>query len=212
MSQYAALLAHSNRLGVQPIISAGMKSMLSPHFPNISIPASTMDCSWNWFVLELDDVYQLSKADFEFNNFYITDYIFDLNSFNLYQHQLISKEFVFDSAVLTEAQSFLSRIASDANRNEEIAKDIIYTSVHVRRTDYQTWMNSYVNGFTASRQFYISAMDQMRSQYNSQVSVLPTYWRKSSEHGKKEECHFNNICTEKYYTFKGTAFAQGSIY
>jgi hypothetical protein len=134
MSQYAALFAHSHRLGVQPIISHGMKTMLSPHFPNISIPASTMDCSWNWKVLEIDDVYQLSKADFEHENIFINDYIFDLNSFNLYQHQLISEEFVFDSAVISEAQTSLSRIALNANKNEDIAKDINYVSVHVRRT------------------------------------------------------------------------------
>jgi len=178
MSQYAALFAHSNRLGGKPIISYGMKTMLSPHFPNISIPASTMDCPWNWKRLELDDVYKLSKADLESENIFIDDYVFDLNSFNLYQHNLISEEFAFDSVVLSEAETFLSRISSDMNKNEEVSKDIIFVSVHVRRTDYQYWMTFYVNGFIASRQFYISAMNLMRLKYNSQVSNSLNYWRK----------------------------------
>jgi hypothetical protein len=50
MSQYATLLAHSTRLGVQPVLSDLMKSKMLKHFPDLVLPSvlELGNCSWTF--------------------------------------------------------------------------------------------------------------------------------------------------------------------
>ncbi len=63
MSQYATLLAHSKKVGLPAVISGGMRSVLERQFPDVSIPAAAADCNWNWTLMYLDEVNQLTKDD-----------------------------------------------------------------------------------------------------------------------------------------------------
>jgi hypothetical protein len=113
MSQYSTLLAHSRRLGVKAVISEGMKFILNQHFANISIPTTSMDCSWKWKELWLNDVNQLTVADLEDKNIMIYKYVFDLNAFNFYWHELIAEEFVFYPDVESDARNYLRNISEE---------------------------------------------------------------------------------------------------
>jgi hypothetical protein len=57
MSQYATLLAHSNRLGAPAVISSEMKQKLSPHFANLRLVIAP-----NFSILELEYVLRLEKS------------------------------------------------------------------------------------------------------------------------------------------------------
>jgi len=48
MFEYAALFAHSKRLGVPAVIEEEMRETISKSFPNISIPSFSPTCSMNW--------------------------------------------------------------------------------------------------------------------------------------------------------------------
>ena len=117
-----------------------------------SIYKIRLNCNWNWTQMYLHDINQLTKKDFENKNIMIYKYVFDLNAFNFYMDELILKEFVFEADILRDAQAFLHNIAN-GKKNE-----IIYVSVHVRRTDFKEWMTQQVGGFVASKEFYTSGI------------------------------------------------------
>ena len=72
-----------------------------------------MNCSWNWSELWLYDVNQLTAADFEDKNIMIYKYVFDLNAFNFYWHELISEEFVFYTEIASDARKYLLSISEE---------------------------------------------------------------------------------------------------
>ena len=135
MSHYATLFAHANRLGVQAVISEGMNSILRKHFKNISIPSASMDCPWNWTRLWLNDINQLTKSDLEKQNVMICKYVFDLNAFNFYRDQLTNEEFIFYPDLKSEAANFLLDVVKEKQDFVD-QKEVIFVSVHVRRTDF----------------------------------------------------------------------------
>ena len=122
MSQYATLLAHSRRLGAKPILSSGMEYFLKETFPNISIHSPSSDCDWNWTPMNLDEVHDLDKSDFEEKNIMIGDYVFDVNAFNFYQNNIIREELTFDPDVRADAEHFLKGIKNSWMENKEVYK------------------------------------------------------------------------------------------
>ena len=113
MSQYATLLAHSKKLGVPAVISGGMSSILGRQFPGISIPVADSNCSWNWTALWPEQVNQLTKDDLRDKNVMIYNFVFDLNAFNFYRHELITNEFDFYPDIKEDADGFLKSIAAN---------------------------------------------------------------------------------------------------
>jgi len=101
------LYSHAKRLGVKPVITSQMKQTLELHFKNFSIPAAAEDCFWNWTVLNIQDIYQLTPSDFEANNYLIYWYVFDVVGFRMYQNQLIHEEFIFHDVVQQMAEDFI---------------------------------------------------------------------------------------------------------
>lgn len=90
-----------------------MKQTLQLHFKNFSIPEAAEDCHWNWTVLNIPDIYQLTPMDFEDNNYLIYWYVFDVNGFRMHQNQLIKEEFVFHDDIKQMAENFLQTSADD---------------------------------------------------------------------------------------------------
>ena len=66
--------------------------------------------------------------------------------------QLATREFAFDPELLADARDLLRNTSKDHLRNKENKnKKILFVSVHVRRTDYQLWLSSRVEGQLVSR-------------------------------------------------------------
>jgi len=84
-----------------------MNRTLSLHFKNFSIPVAAEDCSWDWKVLDIKEVHQLTPTDFKNNNYLIDWYVFDVEGFRMYQNQLIKEEFVFHDDVKQMAVNFI---------------------------------------------------------------------------------------------------------
>ena len=76
----------------------------------------------------------MTKSDLENSNIMICLFVFDLNAFNFYRDQLITEEFVFYPDLKSEANQFLIDVAKE--RQFFVKKELIFVSVHVRRTDF----------------------------------------------------------------------------
>jgi hypothetical protein len=65
MCQYGTLLAHANRMGVQPVLSDYMKSELLKHFPNLRVPSESElpGCAFNWTDIDTNGTNQLEIGD-----------------------------------------------------------------------------------------------------------------------------------------------------
>jgi hypothetical protein len=105
------LFSHAKRLGVKAVITSQMKQTLGLHFKNFSIPQAAEDCYWNWTVLNIAEIYQLTPRDFEDKNYLIHWYVFDVSGFRMHQNQLIKEEFVFHDDVKQMAESFIKTSA-----------------------------------------------------------------------------------------------------
>ena len=169
MFEYAALYAHSKRLGVQAVIEEEMKETISKTFPKISIPSFSKNCSWNWTQWDYFNISQLSLNEFADKNIMLYQWTFSVKEFNFYHHQLISEELVFDQEIIKDAQLFLRNIVTSSSIN----KEHIFVSVHVRRSDFKDWMITHAKGgFVASQKFYLSAMEYYRNKYNSETLTV----------------------------------------
>jgi len=146
-----------------------MQETISKSFPKISIPSYSVNCSWNWTEWYYSNIGQLSLNEFDNKNIALYQWTFSVREFNFYHHQLISEEFVFQQDMKNEAQKFLRHIV----KNSTILKDLIFVSVHVRRSDFKEWMNTNARGgFVASQRFYLTAMEYYRSKYNSVTKTV----------------------------------------
>ena len=169
MFEYAALFAHSKRLGVQAVIEDEMRETISKSFPNISIPSFSPTCLMNWTAWDYSIINQLSLDELDDKNIMLYQWTFSVEEFNFYHHQLILEEFVFQQDLKIDAQQFLRDIVKSFNSSE----DFIFVSVHVRRSDFKDWMITYAQGgFVASHKFYLSAMEHYRNKYNSETSTV----------------------------------------
>jgi len=86
-----------------------MNYTLRYHFKHISIPVAAGNCSWNWTVLDIKEIHQLTPADLKKSNYLIDWYVFDVEGFRMYQNQLIKEEFVFHDDVKQMAESFIKQ-------------------------------------------------------------------------------------------------------
>jgi len=169
MFEYAALFAHSKRLGVQAVIEEEMRETISKSFPKISIPSFSPTCLMNWTAWDYSIINQLSLDELENKNIMLYQWTFSVEEFNFYHHELISEEFVFQEEIKTAAEQLLINIM----KNSSISKNFIFVSVHVRRNDFKDWMATYAfGGFVASQKFYLSAMEHYRNKYNSKTSTV----------------------------------------
>ena len=170
MCHYATLYAHAKHFAVQPVIAQSMRNVLTRHFHNLSIPAYSMNCSWNWAQVHYTKLGKLSSDYFEKKNVMIYQWAFDIGTFMHYQQDLISKEFSFDLELRIEAKQFLKNISQNSNEEN---RTTIFVSIHARRTDFKDWMTKLGHGgFVASQKFYLIAMKIYRNKYNSPSSKI----------------------------------------
>jgi len=66
--------------------------------------------------------------------------------------------------------------------------EIIFVSVHVRRTDFKEWMTEQVGGFVASKEFYVKAMDYLRTKFRCQFHqhFTGSFYKRRSQECKKD--------------------------
>ena len=72
MCQYGTLLAHSERMGVKPVLSNGMKQKLLKHFPNIKFPSESEipECAFNWTDIRIGETNSLGLEDLKVSYLY----------------------------------------------------------------------------------------------------------------------------------------------
>jgi len=145
-----------------------MKSNLHRHFPNITIPEfqNNSECPTEWTDVYLDAANKLSKNDLKKNNYRLMAWLLDMKSFKPFQYKLITEDFVFEPDMIEETDNILKNLSQHFENNTRI-ENVVFVSVHVRRTDYADWMKKIVQGALTSSKYFLTAMDMMRKKYNA---------------------------------------------
>ena len=91
--------------------------------------------------------------------------------------QLATTEFAFAPDLHRDVREEL-RIASlnflrgHENNKQTNVKEIIFVSVHVRRTDYVEWLSYFVGGQLVSSRYFTEAMNIFRRKYNTNTTEV----------------------------------------
>ena len=165
MGEYATLLALAKRDGLFPILQERTSTTLNKYFSHISVPSvKLLNCPMNWTTLNLKAYNLLEKSQrrkLAKNGVFIEGYPTSVSLFHRLQHY-IKKEFKFKPTILQSAQKKLSELLNGR-------RNFILVGVHVRRTDYQQFLEGRFNAQLVGASYFSRAMEYFRKKFPSRV-------------------------------------------
>ena len=98
-------------------------------------------------------------------------------AYNTFLLQLITTEFSFAQELINDVNEELRKVSYNFMRNDDVdvekfQKEIVYVSVHVRRTDYIKLLKNLYAGHVVSSRYFAEAMNMFRRKYNTNTTEV----------------------------------------
>ena len=171
MGLYAIVFSMGRMYGATGYVESGMWSTLHKYFPHITLKSTAdapHDAKWE------DISYQQAQAKLECRPgdgvqprfFRITNYP-DRNGIDVFHpfYDDIKREFRFSDALQRQAQEFLHY--ARGNRSS-----VTYIGFHVRRTDYQAYINKTYNGTLPDDVYFNKTMSYYRERFSDALFIV----------------------------------------
>ncbi|CAG9768177.1 unnamed protein product [Ceutorhynchus assimilis] len=162
MWSYVSVWAFARLTGLKPYLPKCIKWQMAQIFENLSVPdfEDIGHCSVNFNQKYIEHVNDRGPWDFSNQSITILPKYSRKPALILSCLEDVIQEFKFNRNLIRNAQ----RILRGFVRNFP-AKNYTFIGVHVRRTDYITYIGSKFGDSAASRQFYIKAMNYYEDKY-----------------------------------------------
>ena len=164
MSEYATLLAAGRELRRPAWLWPAMARTLAAYFERPSLPALPDGCQFIWTGISADEL--LRKRPNSSANHLIGGFPHAVPLFHPLRRQLV-RDFTFRAALRERAERRLAELA----RQAAVAAPT-FIGVHVRRTDYGTWLARKVGGHVAGAGYLRRAVALMRARHRNALFVV----------------------------------------
>ncbi|XP_043203847.1 galactoside alpha-(1,2)-fucosyltransferase 1-like [Amphibalanus amphitrite] len=163
MFEYATLLGASHILHRPVWLLPKMAETLEEYFEPLSTRPLPVGCNYNWTEISVDALIKDAKED---RDYLIGGYPTAVHFFHPIRDRVL-RELTFRSELTLSADRRLTELARRANVTSPT-----FIGVHVRRTDYATWLPKMVEGRLVDRDYLERALALMRSRHRDALFVV----------------------------------------
>ncbi|XP_043195573.1 galactoside alpha-(1,2)-fucosyltransferase 2-like [Amphibalanus amphitrite] len=175
MSEYATLLAAAGELRRPAWLHPDMARTLAVYFGRLWVPVLPISCRVNWTTISTEEL--MAKRPDSDTNHMIGGFPHAVPLFHPLRARLL-RDFTFRKELRQRADLRLAELAYQAAVTAPT-----FIGVHVRRTDYSTWLARSVRGRVAGVSYLRRAVALMKSRHRNSLFVVvsddPEWCRKN---------------------------------